>query len=92
LENLLASGAGIAAERPYTLARNISAIQILSSDDGNPRLGPITQLPQGADVIVAGTGFNEGTVKVRCAGSWYYVFLEDLEPQKKRPALAASIA
>jgi hypothetical protein len=75
--------------REYTLPKNISAIQILSSEHGEPaRLGLITQLPQGAEVTVGGPGFSEGTIKVRCAGSWYFVFMDDLEMVKK-PASAA---
>jgi hypothetical protein len=76
-------------ERSYTLGRNVSAIQILSGDGENrSRLGLITQLPEGAEVDVRGPGFNEKTVRVRCAGSSYFVFLEDLELHRKRAASA----
>lgn len=76
-------------EKSYTLARNVSVIQILSSDsEEHSRLGLITQLPEGEQVEVGGPGFNDRTVRIRCSGSSYYVFLEDLEPQKKRSASA----
>ncbi|MDQ2842718.1 MAG: hypothetical protein M3Y72_17105 [Acidobacteriota bacterium] len=78
-------------EKSYTLGRNVSAIQILSTDsEEQSRLGLITQLPEGVQVDVRGPGFNDRTVKIRCAGASYYVFLEDLEPQRKRVASAVA--
>ncbi len=78
-------------EKSYTLTRNVSAIQILSSDsDARSRLGLITQLPEGMQVDVGGPGFDDRTVTIRCSGASYYVFLEDLEPQKKRAASAGA--
>lgn len=76
-------------ERTYTLVRNISAIQVLPSEDGSNRLGLITQLPQGVEVTVGGIGFNESTVRVLCGGGSYFVFLEDLDPVKKHVASSA---
>lgn len=79
----------VSFEKSYTLARNVSAIQILSADsEEHSRLGLITQLPEGAQVEVGGPGFNDRTVRIRCSGSFYFVFLEDLEPPKKRVASA----
>ncbi len=76
-------------ERSYTLSRNVSAIPILSTQfEGCSPLGLITQLPEGAQIDIGGVGFNDRTVKIRCAGASYYVFLEDLEPQRKRAASA----
>lgn len=76
-------------DRAYTLPKNISAIQILASGHGEPtRMGLITQLPQGAEVSIGGPGFSEGTIKVRCGGAWYFVFMDDLDMVKK-PATAA---
>lgn len=70
--------------RSYTLPRNVSAIQVLPSNDGDRvRLGLITQLPEGAEVNSCGNGFNERTLKVQCDGNFYFVFLDDLEPSRK---------
>lgn len=78
-------------EKIYTLGKNVSAIQILPNEaDGRSRMGLITQLPEGIQVNVGGPGFNDRTVQVRCGGSSYYVFIEDLEPHRKRPAAAAA--
>jgi hypothetical protein len=74
----------------YRLARNVSAIPILfTPSEGCSPLGLITQLPEGAQIDIGGPGFNDHTVKVRCGGASYYVFLEDLEPQRKRAASAS---
>ena len=63
----------------YTLSRNVSAIQVTSSMDGRAQLGTIMQLPEGAQVEICGDGFNDQTVKVRCEGSFYFIFLEDIQ-------------
>ncbi len=76
-------------ERIYTLPKNVSAIQILPSDEGErTKLGLITQLPEGAELIIGGPGFSAGTVKVRCGGAWYFVFLDDLDLVRKPLAAA----
>ncbi len=81
----------IPIQQRYTLPRNVSAIQILSTDaEQRSRLGLITQLPEGVQVEVGGPGFDDRTVKIRCGGASYYVFLEDLDPQRKRVASASA--
>jgi hypothetical protein len=75
-------------EKTYTLGKNVSAIQIMTAEDGSRTLGLITQLPEGAQVDVGGPGFNERTVKVCWGGSSYFIFVEDLEPKRKRVASA----
>jgi hypothetical protein len=65
------------------LYKNIAAIQVLPSESSTElRLGMITQLPSGAELIVCGDGFNDRTVKVRWAEGFYFVFLQDLEQRK----------
>ena len=83
---VLAYSTSIPFEETYTLGKSVSAIQIMSAEDGSRRLGLITQLPEGAQIDIGGPGFNDRTVKVRCGGSSYFVFLDDLEPQRKRMA------
>ena len=76
-------------EKVYTLTRNVSAIQILPTEDGEPtRLGLITQLPVGVEIEIGGPGFSDRTVSVRCGAASYFVFLDDLEPAKKQVATA----
>jgi hypothetical protein len=80
----------ISLERAYTLSKSVSAIQILPTEDGEPRrLGLITQLPEGAEVEVDGPGFSDRTVSVRCGGALYFLFTEELELQQKPLAGAA---
>jgi hypothetical protein len=75
-----ASGCDTPGPRVYSLSKNIAGIQVLpAADAGEPRLGMITQLPQGAELEVCGEGFNERTVRVRWAEGFYFVFLQDLE-------------
>jgi hypothetical protein len=70
----------IPIERVFTLANSVSAIQILpSEDEARTRLGLITQLPKGAELEVGGPGFSDRTVRVRCSGASYFVFLDDLD-------------
>lgn len=66
----------------YTLPRNVSAIQVLASPEGNVRMGTILQLPAGTQVRVCGDGFNERTVKVSSEGGYYFLFSEDLEADR----------
>jgi hypothetical protein len=88
---LFAPSTTIPFERSYTLGKQVSAIQVLPpGEDGIRHLGLITQLPEGAEVNVGGPGFNDRTVKVLCGGSVYFIFLEDLDPVKKRVASTAT--
>jgi len=83
------SATPVPLESAYTLPKHVSAIQILPSEDGeHTRLGLISQLPQGAELIIGGPGFSEGTIRVRCGGAWYFVFMDDLDLVRK-PACAA---
>ena len=73
--------------RTYVLTRNIPAIQIVPEGEQD-RLGLIAQLPQFSELEACGSGFDPETIKVRCNGIFYFVFLQDLEPVRKLPALA----
>jgi hypothetical protein len=44
----------------------------------------ITKLPKGAQLQIWAKGFNERTVKVKWKDSFYFVFLQDLEPDLAR--------
>jgi hypothetical protein len=58
----------------------MSAIQVTPDAKAGERLGTISRLPGGAQVTVCGSGFNDQTVRVSCNGSFYFVFLEDVDP------------
>jgi hypothetical protein len=62
----------------HLLAKNISAIELNGIEGGKARLGPVLQLPNGAQLDVCGEGFNEKTVKIRLNGKYYFVFRSDL--------------
>ncbi|HZQ55461.1 MAG TPA: hypothetical protein VFB14_24900 [Bryobacteraceae bacterium] len=74
-------------DRTYVLTRNIPAIQIVPEGEQN-RLGLITQLPRFSELEACGSGFDPETIKVRCNGILYFVFLQDLEPVRKLAAIA----
>ena len=79
-------------EGTYTLPRNVSAIQVLPAEGGEQsRLGLLTQLPEGAEVHLGGPGFDNRTIRVRSGAATYFVFLEDLEPQRKPAARAVMV-
>ena len=69
--------------RVYTLSSDISAMQVLPFSEGGARLSPVSRLPRGARIEACGDGFDEQTLKVSYEGHYYFVFLQDLEPQKK---------
>jgi hypothetical protein len=87
-EVFVSSTATLPFEETYTLGKSVSAIQIMAAEDGSRKLGLITQLPEGAQIDIGGPGFNDRTLKVRCGGSSYFIFVEDLEPNRKRVASA----
>jgi hypothetical protein len=62
----------------HLLAKNISAIELSTSNGGQSRLGPVLQLPNGSLLDVCGDGFNDRTVKIRSNGRYYFVFRSDL--------------
>jgi hypothetical protein len=66
-------------ERSYTLSRTIAGIQLVPVDDKKGRLGRVSQLRAGSFLEVCGEGYDARTVKVRCSGSFYFVFLQDIE-------------
>jgi len=69
------------SQQTYSLSGDIPAMEIVPSMTGEARLGPISKIPEGADLECCGQGFNERTVKVRWRGVVYFVFVQDLETQ-----------
>jgi hypothetical protein len=85
---VLATSTSLPFEETYTLIKSVSAIPIISAEDGSRRLGLITQLPEGVQIEMGGPGFNDRTIKVRCGGTSFFIFLEDLELNRKPASLA----
>jgi hypothetical protein len=66
-------------ERSYTLSRAIAAIQLVAGEGNKGRLGNVSQLRPGSVLDFFGDGYDARTVKVRCEGSFYFVFLQDVQ-------------
>ena len=85
------SSSSVPLEKTYTLSRSVSAIQVApGAEQSSAQLGLMTRLPEGAELDLRGPGFDDRTIRVRWAGQAYYVFLDDLAPQRKRVASAAA--
>ena len=76
----------------YTLSDEICAMQLLPGENGTAVLGPVVTMPKGAQLDACGPGFNDRTLKVRSDGAFYFVFLQDLDAQRKPLARAAGVA
>jgi hypothetical protein len=62
------------------LPKNIAAIQVSCTEDGAMGSGgTFSELPEGAQVVISGDGFNSRTVKVEWQSRYYFVFLQDIE-------------
>jgi hypothetical protein len=66
-------------ERSHTLSRTIAGVQLIAGKDKKGRLGNVLQLRPGSVLEFCGDGYDDRTVKVRCAGSFYFVFLQDVQ-------------
>ncbi len=60
-------------------ARTCCAMQIVEGENGESRMGLLTQISPATPLEVCGPGFNEKTVKVRLGDKYYYVFREDID-------------
>jgi hypothetical protein len=68
---------------PSLLQQEIPALQLMATENGHARWGPMTRLPRGAELHEFGKGFDDQTVLVRVADSFYIVFAEDLASAQK---------
>jgi hypothetical protein len=78
-ESALCIPDSIDPQRIYSLAQKISAVRLIRKNSHIGKLGDISQLPAGARLEDCGAGYNERTLKVRCDGEFYFVFLQDLQ-------------
>ncbi|MFL6354466.1 MAG: hypothetical protein ACJ74Z_21805 [Bryobacteraceae bacterium] len=62
----------------YRLPNSIPAIPASCACNGAPELGAISHLPEGAELVFSGEGFNDATVRVRWEGQSYFIFAQDL--------------
>lgn len=70
------------------LSKNIPAIPLEHTEDGEERLGAISQLPRGAELEPCGPGFDRRTVRVLWSGQHYFVFIQDVREQSKAAGAA----
>jgi hypothetical protein len=68
----------------YMLSSAITAFEVFTNHLHVERLGPVCELPKGADLEICGDGFNERTVRMRCGDGQYFVYWRDLD--SARPA------
>ena len=73
----------IPGQPSYTLRQEVPALQLLATQNGHARWGPMTRLPQGAELSELGPGFDAQTVLVRYEGQFYIVFETDLAAAQK---------
>lgn len=69
----------VVPERSHTLSRTIAGIQLVPREGKKGRLGNVVQLHPGSVLEFCGDGYDHRTAKVRCAGSFYFVFLQDVQ-------------
>jgi hypothetical protein len=70
----------VSVEKRITLEKNVSAMEIVRTENVTPRLGAISVIPKGYCLEVCGSGFNERTYKVRCEDRFFFVFRQDVDP------------
>jgi hypothetical protein len=66
-------------ERSYTLRKAIAAVQLVPREGKKGRLGNVSQLHPGSVLDFCGDGYDGRTVKVRCEGAFYFVFLQGVQ-------------
>jgi hypothetical protein len=78
------SGSSSGPDEFCVLSRQISAVQLVGTEPAAYRWGPVVKLPRGSQVRSCGAGFNRMTVKVVVGESFYFIFREDFDSQRKR--------
>ena len=68
------------------LRQEVPALQLIATDNGHARWGPLIRLPRGAELQEFGEGFDDQTLRVRCDGCFYIIFNQDLASAQKSPA------
>ena len=71
------------APHKHVLRQEIPALQLVATENGHARWGPLIRLPRGAELDEFGRGFDDHTLLVRFGASFYVVFHDDLAASKK---------
>lgn len=80
----------VTIQATITVQKDISALEIIPAE-GAARLGQLVPLKKGSHLEICGKGFNGRTVKARCDGRFFFIFLRDLEtPATDQISIAAS--
>jgi hypothetical protein len=81
----------VSVQATLTVPKQISALELIPTENGT-RLGPVVSIPKGARLETCGLGFSERTIKARCQGRFYFVFLRDLELLENPGSAIAGLA
>ncbi len=73
----------VAVQNNYVLRQEIPALQLVATDSGLARWGPLTRLPRGAELREFGQGFDDRTMLVQFGGCFYIIFQQDLAESQK---------
>jgi hypothetical protein len=70
----------------YVLGQEIPAPQLLATDNGGARWGPMIRLPRGAELHKLGPSFDDRTILVRFEHCFFVIFSQDLT-ESQRPVI-----
>jgi len=71
----------------HVLRQEIPALQLVATENGHARWGPLIRLPRGAELHEFGKGFDDQTLLVRFGSSFYIIFHDDLAASQKSAKL-----
>jgi hypothetical protein len=75
----------------YTLTNSVTAFRTSRDHQGVERGGPICELPEDAELVLLGGGFNHRTVKVKYGYCEYFLYWRDLASAKIRGAVTSDV-
>jgi hypothetical protein len=75
----------------YTLTNSVTAFHTSHDHQDVERGGPICELPEDAELILLGGGFNHRTVKVKYGYCEYFVYWRDLASAKIGGAVTSGV-
>ena len=80
------------AVHSYELRQEIPALQLVATENGQARWGPLIRLPRGAELHDFGKGFDDQTLLVRFGSTFFIIFEQDLLAAQRSPASAGGLA
>ena len=72
----------------YVLRQEIPALQLIATENGHARWGPLIRLPKGAELHDFGEGFDDQTL----LGNFFIIFQQDLAAAQHLPSSANKLA